>query len=84
MELVKSRKPIKNIPGQHVSVNLSAVGPAYYLIEVNAAILAGNRFTGVCPSQNLSLGTTLCLWSVNISGTKKAQACFESVQLKVE
>lgn len=34
------QKAIKKIPGQHVSLCLSPVGPAYYLIRVNAAILA--------------------------------------------
>lgn len=42
MEHLKSKEAIKNIPGQHDSICLSFVGPAYYLIEVNAAILAGN------------------------------------------
>lgn len=43
MKHVKSRKAIKKKKptiGQHVSLSLSRVGPAYYLTVVSAAILA--------------------------------------------
>lgn len=52
MELLKSKKAIKSIPGQHVSLCLSSVGPAYYPIEANAAILA--RSAAFLPYSNAS------------------------------
>lgn len=42
MRHLRSKTAIKNIPSQHVSPSLSPVGPAYYLIEASAAILAEN------------------------------------------